>query len=134
MTETDPQLLVGGDPSGGNDAQIVGELLYVESARCFVLESELPFAGKSGETVRNRNVVVWPPGTDPVQEGTYGVDVPGFGAVTVGDWVEAAGAYVAPGESDEELPVVAPECLSPRTGEFVIIDGVDKISPDPPPG
>lgn len=125
-TDTDPQLLTGGAPGSGGDALIIGELRYIEGAQCFVLENEIPATGDDEEPQIDRNVVVWPQGTQPVGgDGVSpGVEVPGYGAIIAGEWIKAGGDYVSPGESDTDLPDVSAECSSSPAAEFVVIDRI----------
>lgn len=123
VIDSDPRLLIGGSSFSGGDAAIRGVLRYQAEAGCFVIErDQVDVTNDTSEVVRH--VVVWPRGTAPRSAEGVGVDVPGFGEVRVGDWLEAGGDYASPdSNSGPALPTVESECLS-EDGEFAIINRI----------
>jgi hypothetical protein len=67
----------GMDALGGGNLEVVGGCL-----------------GASG------SVIVWPHGTEVVQEATLTIDIPGYGTFAIGDEVQVAGGYVLEHPSD----------------------------------
>jgi hypothetical protein len=50
------------------------------------------------------SVIVWPHGTDVVEEDPLRIEVPGYGTFGLGDQVQVAGGYVLEHSSDELTP------------------------------
>lgn len=50
------------------------------------------------------SVIVWPPGTEVIEDDPLRVDVPGSGTIGLGDDVELGGGYVLEHSSDEVEP------------------------------
>lgn len=123
-TDTDPPILVHDVRGGAEEAEINGYLRHLAGPGCLVLESE-PDAEQLA-----RNVVVWPPGSEPVEESgvLVGVDVPGFGLVRVGDWVSGGGGYHHPDTSEVDLPEAPAECLV-GGGEFAALHEIGTAGP-----
>lgn len=122
----DPTLFVHDVTGQGNDAEIGGFLRYLEDADCFVLERD------RGAEPPVRHVPVFPPGSVVWQRDgqVSGVEVPGAGAVPLGDWLTGGGGYASPDTTDRDLPSVAPECLS-GGGEFAFLHVVAGSGPSP---
>jgi len=100
---------------GGGDAQITGEIRYLKTERCFVLERrELGSTSTSG--------LVWPPGTQPVKadSGAVGVRVNGATELLEGAHIEASGEYISSRDA-EFLPDVPAACVGP-TGQFAVVE------------
>jgi hypothetical protein len=123
-TDTDPPILVHTVRGGGDDAEIGGYLRYLAEAGCLVLESD------PGAEQLTRHVVVWPPGTEPVQDldELVGVNVPDVGMVRLGDWVSGGGGYDNPDTSEVDLPEVPAACLV-GGGEFAALHAITSTTP-----
>jgi hypothetical protein len=50
------------------------------------------------------SVIVWPHGTDVIEEDPLRIEVPGYGTFGLGDQVQVAGGYVLEHSSDELTP------------------------------
>lgn len=50
------------------------------------------------------SVIVWPHGTDVVQDDPLTIDIPGYGTFALGDEVQVAGGYVLEHSSDDVAP------------------------------
>lgn len=99
---------------GERQALIRGRL-EVGDGQCLIVHNE------SGQ----RYVVVWPAGVTPLGDGRIGVNVPGVGAITVGESFSGSGAY--PHTPLEEYdPPVPTECAG-RGEEVALIETLDSI-------
>ncbi len=109
----------------GTDAQIVGQLNYLDQQQCFILESAESVASPAGE--RLRYAAVWPDGTKPINRSdAIGVDVPGVGEIVEGTWLLGGGGYYSDGEP-YDLPDLAPVCLS-AYGEYAFVERITETS------
>jgi hypothetical protein len=96
-----------------DEAEVVGELQYVEESQCFTL-----IMGQ-GVAVP----VVWPPDTEPAEGNDVGVVLPGGTVYTVGDELRAVGGYRKFGVDDGggDVPEGFEECVE-EGEEFAVID------------
>jgi hypothetical protein len=117
----DPPLLVH-RLEGEMDAEVSGYLGYMSRPHCFILASRADGGGE-------RYPVVWPSGTRLAHDHdeVVGVEVPGFGDITVGDWVSGGGGYLERAGIHADLPEVSPECLGDYA-EYAVLDRILEAS------
>src|SRR5262245_5361672 len=110
--------LVAGPKNFGRDALIVGNLALTDG-RCLAVRSA------EGRT----HLLVWPSGVSLLADGRVGVDVPGLGAITVGESFSAGGGYATPPlHQEERAPEVPTDCSAPAEEGVAIIDQANTIS------
>ncbi|RIV35541.1 hypothetical protein [Micromonospora radicis] len=102
---------------GARQALISGRLAVGEGG-CLVVRS-------AGEP---ESVIVWPPGVTLLTNGRVGVDVPGTGAVTVGDTFSGGGGYSEAPMTEGFPPgryVPVPAACAKRGTPVAVIDNLD---------
>ncbi|MGA5066511.1 hypothetical protein ACPB9E_22570 [Streptomyces exfoliatus] len=104
-TGTDPKIIVH-DLSVAPGMTLKGRLASLPDGSCLVVAGE--HAGEKFTTSP-----VWPKGAEPaLSDGKRGVNVPGFGTISEGDSIVAAGSYWEAGDKRTEGVEMNAPCLA----------------------